>query len=138
MSRQVGRPGFQGQSVTLRLTNDAHQIMIQGAPLIAERFGKAPSNGAWIRGLITETMVSNVEDLVDTEILRTRSCSFAGHSTPHHVTVKLSDEHRIFLRRLECFTQSLDWGQEIGRNEVTLLLIDVKGPAYNAKLQARP
>ncbi|MEH6688793.1 MAG: hypothetical protein V7693_16205 [Halopseudomonas sabulinigri] len=55
--------------------------------------------------------------------------------TKTNLTVKLSNQQRIMLRKFECFAQSLDWNIELNRNEAVLLLIEVHGGAYNTSLK---
>ncbi|MDH4602444.1 hypothetical protein [Pseudomonas syringae] len=136
MSKPVGRPPLAGSSICVRLNNEALSLMTEGAEFLASVEGKSPSRAAWTRELMNHVFKAPLHELMDARALSdTWHEEWFSQATPHNVTIKVSHEHRVMLRRFECFTQSLDWTRELYRNEAVLLLIVAHGPAYNRSLE---
>lgn len=145
MSGRRGRPNAAGKYITLQLNQVCIGIMDAGAARAVAGSEKLPNRSAWFRALIEHVFGSmpladvaaglcagRVGAGVSAEVLaRDWPQSWFEQPTPHHVTMKLDDCHRLLLRQFECHVQSLDWLRDMYRNEVAQLLIAVHGPAFN-------
>lgn len=145
MSGRRGRPKAAGKYITLQLNEICIGIMDAGAARIVGASGKMPNRSAWFRALIEHVFGSvpladaasglctgQVSAAMSAEVLaRDWPQSWFEQPTPHHVTMKLDDCHRLLLRQFECHVQSLDWLRDMYRNEVAQLLIAVHGPVFN-------
>ncbi|ENA26979.1 hypothetical protein HMPREF1487_09458 [Pseudomonas sp. HPB0071] len=136
MTTLIGRPGIPGQNFTFRLNQDCLDIVEQGASLLARVNKNAPSRAAWLRDLIDQTFQQTpLSETMDEVLLAEKwNDSWISIPTPHKVTVRLEERHRILLRQFECYVQSLDWMRELYRNETTQIFIASHGPVFNRLL----
>lgn len=138
MTNTVGRPSIGAdEAITLSLWDSALEIVTAGAALQAIALGgKSPSRAAWLRELFMSTFSTNRPDdlLSSTTYRRDWPLERINQSAPHRVTLKITGQHRIYLRQWECYVQSLDWTIPLYRNEAANLLICLEGPLFNRSL----
>lgn len=139
MTTLIGRPPIPGFPITLRLTDAALDMMDKGAQLQATINKKAPSRAAWFRELLDFTFSgTSLENTMSADMLATLwPPAWFEQPTPHKVTMKIEERHRILLRQFECYVQSLDWIRDMQRNEAALLLMAAHGPVFNRSLEVR-
>lgn len=141
MTARPGRPFIPGTGltgVTLRLNTATQEIIDAGAKLLADMEATVPNRSAWLRNLFAFLGDSDFEELMTAQLLQERwPASWFETETPHKLTVKLLEVHRIWLRQFECYAQSLDWSRELMRNEAALLVISAHGPVFNRTLENR-
>jgi hypothetical protein len=158
----MARPSIEGTHVSptaFKIRPELLDIMIKGASVLARRIGEvhpkrripAPSNAHWLRVLIEFASVE-----FDTDSLRWDACSDADPvpslqarnpqvsqaiaqvvkptSGPVPVSLKIPDEQRIILRKIECAGQALDWTVDFNRTAVMNLLVLLFGQKLNQAL----
>jgi len=158
----MARPSIEGTNVSptaFQIRPELLDTMIEGASVLARRLGEvhpkkrtpSPSNAHWLRVLIQFAWVE-----LDTDSLRWDACSDLAPvpslqarnpqvtATIAHVvrptsgavrvSLRIPDEQRIILRKIECAGQALDWSVDFNQTAVLNLLVMLFGQKLNRAL----
>jgi len=158
----MARPSIEGTHVSptaFQIRPELLDTMIEGASVLARRIGEvhpkkrtpSPSNAHWLRVLIEFASIE-----LDTDSLRWDACSDLTPVPSLHarnpqvtatiaqvvrptsgavrVSLRISDEQRIILRKIECAGQALDWTVDFNHTAVMNLLVMLFGQKLNQAL----
>jgi hypothetical protein len=69
------------------------------------------------------------------EVQRAAMHVVVGHvETPISVSMKIPEEQRVKLRKIECYVQALDWTIDFNRNAALNFMVMVYGDRFNLTL----
>ena len=142
-ANKVGRPEIFGAESTLtasfRFRADLHEVLVRGADLQAKYLGALhpkkrelkPSNSAWIRALVDYAYENRTHHSIETELLPGMAAAILEDDSMTRVSVKISNQTRVRLRKYECEMQAHDWDMEFDRNASIALMVILDGEALN-------
>lgn len=158
----MARPSIEGTHVSptaFQIRPELLDTMIEGASVLARRIGEvhpkrripSPSNAHWLRVLIEFASVEfdtdslrwdESSDLAPVLSLQGRNPNVRDAiaqvvrptSGPIRVSLRIPDEQRIILRKIECAGQALDWTVDFNHTAVMNLLVMLFGQKLNQAL----
>lgn len=141
----MARPRLEGNHVTgttFKLRPELLPIVTAGASALSRQIARAhprkrmpsPSNALWLRSLIEYTYENSSDASADVQ--RTAMAAVVEYvENPIPVSMKIPEEQRVKLRKIECFVQALDWTIDFNRNAVLNFMVLVYGERFNQTLE---
>lgn len=143
----MARPRLEGNHITgttFKLRPELLPIVTAGANALSHHIAHAhprkrvpsPSNALWLRSLVEYTYEHSADATPDVQ--RAAMVVVVEHvEQPIPVSMKIPEEQRVKLRKIECFVQSLDWTIDFNRNAVLNFMVLVYGERFNQTLDPR-
>lgn len=140
----MARPGIKGTSITgtaFKLRPELLSKVSDGADSLARRIGAShprrrtpsPSNALWMRTLIAYAH-ERLESIPLEERLRAMHSSSQPSEHSIGVSLRIPEELRISLRKLEVSIQQLDWSVDFNRNAALNFIVFVFSDALKKEL----
>lgn len=141
----MARPRLEGNHVTgttFKLRPELLPIVTAGASALSRQIARAhprkrmpsPSNALWLRSLIEYTYENSSDASADVQ--RAAMAAVVEYvENPIPVSMKIPEEQRVKLRKIECFVQALDWTIDFNRNAVLNFMVLVYGERFNQTLE---
>ena len=140
----MARPRLEGShitSTTFKLRPELLPIAFEGAKALSHEIARthqknrtpSPSNALWFRSLIEysyEHLLSAPEE--ERRIAMSVVVEHTENAVP--VSMKIPEEQRVKLRKIECSIQALNWAIDFNRNAVLNFLVLVYGERFNMSL----
>lgn len=140
----MARPRLEGNHITgttFKLRPELLPVVTDGASTLSRQIARAhprkrvpsPSNALWVRSLI-DYVFEHRSDYPD-DVQRAAMHAVVDHvESPTSVSLKIPEEQRVKLRKIECFVQALDWTIDFNRNAALNFMVMVYGDRFNLTL----
>jgi len=140
----MARPRIEGShitSTTLKLRPELSPIVSEGASALSHQIARThprnrmptPSNALWFRSLIEYSYEhSSVASEAEQRAAMSEVVEHVENAIP--VSMKIPEEQRVKLRKIECSVQALNWTIDFNRNAVLNFLVLVYGERFNLSL----
>jgi hypothetical protein len=143
----MARPRLEGNHITgttFKLRPELLPIVTEGANALSRQIARAhprkrmpsPSNALWLRSLVEYTYEHSADATPDAQ-LAAMAAVVEPVEKPIPVSMKIPEEQRVKLRKIECFVQALDWTIDFNRNAVLNFMVLVYGERFNQTLESR-
>jgi hypothetical protein len=141
----MARPRLEGNHITgttFKLRPELLPIVTAGATALSRQIARAhprkrmpsPSNALWLRSLVEFTYEHSADAATDVQMAA--MAAVVEHvENPIPVSMKIPEEQRVKLRKIECFVQALDWTIDFNRNAVLNFIVLVYGERFNQTLE---
>lgn len=140
----MARPRIEGShitSTTLKLRPELSTIVTEGAYALSLQIARThprnrlpkPSNALWFRSLIEYSYDHrSVASEAEQRAAMSEVVKHVENAIP--VSMKIPDEQRVKLRKIECSVQALNWTIDFNRNAALNFLVLVYGDRFNKSL----
>lgn len=141
----MARPRLEGNHITgttFKLRPELLPIVTAGATALSHQIARnhpkkrmpSPSNALWLRSLVEYTYEHGADATPDVQ-KAAMSAVVEYVENPIPVSMKIPEEQRVKLRKIECFVQALDWTIDFNRNAVLNFMVLVYGERFNRTLE---
>lgn len=141
----MARPRLEGNHITgttFKLRPELLAIVTAGATALSHKIARthprkrmpSPSNALWLRSLVEYTYEHSSDATPEAQIAA-MSAVVEHVKNPIPVSMKIPEEQRVKLRKIECFVQALDWSIDFNRNAALNFMVLVYGERFNQTLE---